>query len=134
LCGCETWSLTLKEEHRLRVFENRVLGRGFGPKRDKVTRGWRKVYDELHNLSCSPNNIRMIKSRRTRQARHQDSTGTWKICTKFLQKNLKGRHCSGDLVTHERIILKWFLWKQGGCGDWCVYLRIGISGGLLWTW
>jgi hypothetical protein len=49
--GCETWSLTLREEHRLRVFENRVLRRIFGPKRDEVTGGCRKLHnEELHNL------------------------------------------------------------------------------------
>jgi hypothetical protein len=54
--GCETWSLTLREEHRLRVFENRVLRRIFGPKRDEVIRGWEKLHnDELHNLFSSPN-------------------------------------------------------------------------------
>jgi hypothetical protein len=46
LYGCETWSLTLREEHRLRVFENRVLRRIFGPKRDEVTGGWRKLHNE----------------------------------------------------------------------------------------
>jgi hypothetical protein len=46
LYGCETWPLTLREEHRLRVFENRVLRRIFGPKRDEVTGGWRKLYNE----------------------------------------------------------------------------------------
>jgi hypothetical protein len=62
LYGCETWSLTSREEHRLRVFENRVLRRIFGPKRDEVTGDWRKLYkEELHNLCSSPNIIRMIK-------------------------------------------------------------------------
>jgi hypothetical protein len=71
LYGCETWSLTLREEHRLRVFENRVLRRIFGPKRDEVTWGWRKLHnDELHNLYSSPSIIRMIKSRRMRWAWH----------------------------------------------------------------
>jgi hypothetical protein len=52
LYGCETWSLTLREEHRLRVFENRVLRRIFGPKRYEVTGGWRKLHnEELHNLN-----------------------------------------------------------------------------------
>jgi hypothetical protein len=71
LYGCETWSLTLKEEHRLRVFENRVLGRIFGPKRDEVTGEWRKLHsEELHNLYSSPDIIRQIKSRRMRWAGH----------------------------------------------------------------
>jgi hypothetical protein len=52
LYGCETWSLTLKEEHRLKVFENRVLGKIFGPKRDEVTGEWRKLHNgELHNCT-----------------------------------------------------------------------------------
>jgi hypothetical protein len=56
LFGCETWSLTLREEHRLRVFENRVLSRIFGPKRDEVTGEWRKLHnEELHILYSSPN-------------------------------------------------------------------------------
>ena len=63
LYGCETWSLTLKEEHRLRVFENRVLRRIFGPKRDGVTGEWRKLRnEELNDLYCSPNIVRVMKS------------------------------------------------------------------------
>jgi hypothetical protein len=65
LYECENWSLTLREEHRLRVFENRVLRRIFGPKRGEVSGGWRKLHnEELHNLYSSPSIIRMIKSRR----------------------------------------------------------------------
>ena len=61
---CETWSLTLREERRLRVFENRVLRRIFGPRRDEVTGEWRKVHnEELNDLYCSPNIVRLIKSR-----------------------------------------------------------------------
>jgi hypothetical protein len=71
LFGCETWFLPLKEEHRLRIFENRVLRKIFGPKRDEVTGDWRKLhYEELHNLYSSPNIIRMIKLRRMRCAGH----------------------------------------------------------------
>jgi hypothetical protein len=62
LYGCEPWSLTLWEEHRLRVFENRVLRRIFGPKRDEVTGEWRKLHnEELRDLYCSPSIIRIIK-------------------------------------------------------------------------
>jgi hypothetical protein len=67
LYGCETWSPIVREEHKLRVFENRVLRRIFGPKRNRVTGGWRKLHnEELHNLSSSPSIIRIIKSRRMR--------------------------------------------------------------------
>jgi hypothetical protein len=69
--GCETWSLTLREEHRLRVFENRVLRRIFRPNRDEVTGEWRKLHNEqLHNLYLTPNFIRQIKRRRIRWATH----------------------------------------------------------------
>jgi hypothetical protein len=65
LYGCETWSLTLRAEHRLRVFENKVLKRIFGPKRDEVMRVWRKLHnEELCDLYSSPSIIRIIKSRR----------------------------------------------------------------------
>jgi hypothetical protein len=71
LYGCETWSLTLREEHKLRVFENRVLRRIFGPEWAGVTGGWRKLHnEELHNLYSSPCIIRVIKSRRMRWAGH----------------------------------------------------------------
>jgi hypothetical protein len=62
LYGCETWSLTLREEHRLRVFENKVRRRIFGSKRDEVTGDWRKLHnEEHHNLCPSPRIIRVIK-------------------------------------------------------------------------
>jgi hypothetical protein len=71
LYWCESWSLTLREEHRLRVFENRVLRRIFGPKRDEVTSAWRKLNNkELHDVYSSPSKIRIIKSRRMRWAGH----------------------------------------------------------------
>jgi hypothetical protein len=65
LYGCETWSLTLREEQRLRVFENKVLRRIFGPKRDEGTREWRRIHnEELNDMYSSPIIIRVIKSRR----------------------------------------------------------------------
>jgi hypothetical protein len=65
------WFLTLREEHRLKVFENRVLRKIFGPKRDEVTGEWRKLHsEELHNLYSSPDIIKQIKSRRIRWAVH----------------------------------------------------------------
>jgi hypothetical protein len=67
LYGCGTWSRTLREIHRLRVFEYRILRRIFGPKRDEVTGGWRKLHnEELRDLYSSPSIIRMIKSWRMR--------------------------------------------------------------------
>jgi hypothetical protein len=60
LYGCEIWSLALREEYRLRAFENRVLRRIFGPKKDEVTRGCKKLHNELLNVYSSSSIIRMI--------------------------------------------------------------------------
>jgi hypothetical protein len=71
LYWCETWSLTLRDEHRLRVFENRVLTRLFGLKRDEVMGEWRKLHnEELHDLYSSPSIIRILKSRKMRWVGH----------------------------------------------------------------
>jgi hypothetical protein len=71
LYGCETLSLKLREEHRLRVFENRVRRRISGPKRDEVKGGWRKLHnEELHGLYSSPSIVRVIKARRIRWEGH----------------------------------------------------------------
>jgi hypothetical protein len=65
LYGCETWSLTLREKKKLRVFKNVVLRRIFGPRRDEVTGKWRRLHnEELNDLYCSHNIVRVIKSRR----------------------------------------------------------------------
>jgi hypothetical protein len=84
LYRCKNWSLTLMEEHRLMVFENRVLRRIFGRKRDEVTGEWRRLHNEEHNnLYSSPNIIRVIKSRRMRWAGHvarmTDRRGTYRV-------------------------------------------------------
>ena len=84
MCGCETWSLTLREKRRLRVFENRMLRRIFESKRDEITREWRKQHNkELNDLYCSPNIVRVIKSRRMRWAGHVARMGTGKVHTGF---------------------------------------------------
>ena len=71
LYGCETWSLTLREERKLRVFQNTVLRRIFGPRRDEVTGEWRRLHnEELNDLQSSLNIVRVIKSRRMRWAGH----------------------------------------------------------------
>ena len=71
VCGCETWSLILMEERRVRVFENKVLSRTFGPKSDKITEEWRKLHNEELSDLCSSLNIFLeIKSRRMSWAGH----------------------------------------------------------------
>jgi hypothetical protein len=71
LYGCEAWSLTLREERRLKVSENRVLRRVFGPRRDEVTEKWRKLHnEELNDLYSLPNIVRVVKTRRMRWAGH----------------------------------------------------------------
>jgi hypothetical protein len=83
-------SLTLREEHRLRVFENRVLRRIFGPKRDEVTGGWRKLHnEELHGLYSSPSIVRVIKARRMRWAGHVAHMGEMRGAYNILVEGLK---------------------------------------------
>jgi hypothetical protein len=91
LYGCEALSLTLREEHRLRVFENRVLRRIFGPKRDE-DRSWRKLHNnELHSLYSSPNIGWVIKSRRIRWAGHVARMGEGRSVYRVLVGRPKGK-------------------------------------------
>jgi hypothetical protein len=100
LYGCETTSLTLREEHSLRVFENRVLMRIFGPKRDEVTGKWRKLHSgELHNLYSSPDIIRQMKSRRMRWAGHVARMGEGRNVCRVLVGKTEG---SGPLERPRR--------------------------------
>jgi hypothetical protein len=96
LCGCQTWSLTLREEHRLRVFENRVLRRIFGPKRDEITGEWRKLHnEELHDLYSSPSIIRIIKSGRMRWVEHVARMGEKRNAYRVLVGKPEGKRSLG---------------------------------------
>jgi hypothetical protein len=96
LCGCETWSLTLREEQRLRVFENWVLRRIFGPKKDEATGEWRRLHnEELNDLYSSPNVIRVIKSRRMRWAGHVARMGEKRDAYRILVGRPEGRRPLG---------------------------------------
>jgi hypothetical protein len=91
LYGCETWSLTLREERRLRVSENKVLRRVFGPKRDEVTGEWRNLHiEELNDLYSSPNIVRVVKSRRMRWAGHVECMGEDRGVHRVLVGNPEG--------------------------------------------
>jgi hypothetical protein len=84
LYGCETWLLTMREECRLKVFENRALRRRFGPKRDKVTGEWRKLHnEEFSDLYSSPNIVWVIQLRRMRWAGHVVLQGRGEAYTGF---------------------------------------------------
>jgi hypothetical protein len=92
LYGCETWSLTLRVQHRVRVSENRVLRRIFGPQRDEVTGEWRKLHsEELHILYSSPNIIRQIKSRRMRRVGHVACMGEKRNVYRVLMGKPEGK-------------------------------------------
>jgi hypothetical protein len=94
--GFNTWSLTLREEHRLKVFENRVLRRIFGPKRDEVTGGWRILHnEELHGLYSSPSIVRVIKARRMRWAGHVARMGVVRGTYNILVGKPEGRRPLG---------------------------------------
>jgi hypothetical protein len=97
LYGCETWSLNLRDEHRLRVFENRVLRRKIGPKRKEVTGGLIKLHnEELLNMYSPLSVIRMIKSRRIRWAWHEARMGGKRNVYRVLVGKPKGRRPLGN--------------------------------------
>jgi len=96
LYGCETWSLTLREGRRLRVFENRVLRNIFGPKRDEVTGEWRKLHNEkLSDLYSLPNIVRVVKSRRMRWAGHVARMGEGRRVRRVLVGKPEGKRPLG---------------------------------------
>ena len=120
LYGCETWSLTLREERKLRVFENMVLRRIFGPRRDEVLGEWRRVHnEELNDLYSSPNIVRVIKSRRMRWAGHVARMGEERGAYRILVGKPEGKRPLGRprrrCVDNMRMDL-----QEVGCGyvDW----------------
>src|SRR5215469_3256902 len=117
--GCETWSLTLREERRLRVFENRVSRRVFGPKRDEVTGEWRKLHnEELRDLYSLPNIMRVVKLRRMRWAGHVARMGEGRGVNRVLVGKPEGKR---PLVRPRRRWednIKEDLKEVGGVGAW----------------
>jgi hypothetical protein len=120
LYGCEIWSLTLNEEHRLRVFENKVLRRIFGPKRDEVTGRWKKLYnEELRDLYSSPRMIRIIKSMRMRWAGHVARMGEKRNAYRLLVAKPEGKRPLGRPRRRWVDNIKMDILKIGwGCVDW----------------
>jgi hypothetical protein len=112
IAGCEACSLTIREERKIRVFENRVLRSTFRPKRDKIVGYWRKLHnEELYNLCPSPNIIRMIKSTGLRWSDHVARLGRRLTHKGVWWKRQKERDPWEYLYVGERIILKWILEK-----------------------
>jgi hypothetical protein len=110
------------------VFEYRVLRRIFGPKRDKVTRDWRKLHnEELNDQYSSPNIFWMIKSRRKGWVGHVAFMGKVEVDTGFWSGNLRQRDHLEDSGMDGRIILRWIFRKWEVMGS--MYLRIGTGGG-----
>ena len=133
LYGCETWSLTLREECRVKVFENRVLRKIFGSKRDEVTGEWRKLHnEELSDLYSLPNIARVVKSRRMRWAVHVARMGEGRGVYRLLVGKPAGNDYWGDPRVDGSIILRW-IFRKWGVGVWTgsSWLRIVTGGGHL---
>jgi hypothetical protein len=121
LYGCETWSLTLREECRLRVFETRMLRRVFGPKRDEVTGELRKLHnEELNDLYFLPNIVRLVKSRRMRWAGHVARMMEDRGVHRVLVRKPKGKRTLGRPRRRWEDNIKMDLQEVGGRGrgDW----------------
>jgi hypothetical protein len=119
LYGCEIWSLTLREERRLRVFENRVLRRVFEPKRDEVTGEWRKLHkEELRDLYSLPNIVRVVKSIRMWWAGHVARMGEGRGVHRVLVGKPEGKRPVGRPRRRWEDNIKMDLQEVGGDGDW----------------
>ena len=129
LYGCETWSLTLREGRRLRVFENRVLRRIFGPKGDEVTGDWRKLHNkELNDLYSSPNIFRVIKSSRMRWAGNVACMGERRGVYRDLVGKPERKDHLEDPGVDGRIILRW-IFRKWNLGVWTGSSWLGIGTG-----
>jgi hypothetical protein len=126
LYGCETWSLTLREERKLRVFETRLLTRIFGPKRDEATEEWRRLHnEELNDLYSSPYIFRVTKSRGMRWARHVAHMGEKRGAYRILVGRPYGKRPLGK-PRH-----KWIFKKWDGHKHWIELAQDREGGGLL---
>jgi hypothetical protein len=133
LYWCGTWCLTVTKEHRLRVFENRVLRRMLGPKRDEVTGEWRRLHSgELRSSYLSKNIIRPIKSGRIRGAGHVARMGEGRKVHKGLVGKPEGKRLLGRPSVDDRMSLKWMFGRMAG-RVWIgfTWLRVGADGGIL---
>jgi len=132
LYGCETWSLKLREEHRL-TSENRVLRRIFGSKKDEVTRDWRKLhYEELNHTYSTPNIFQVIKSKRMRWSGHVALMGERRGVYRVLEGKPDGKNHLGYPGLDGRIILRW-VFRKWDVRVWTgsSWLRIETGGGHL---
>jgi len=122
----------LREERRLRVFENRVLRRVFGSKRDDVTGEWRKLHnEELRELYSLPNIVRVVKSRRMRWAGHVTRMGEERDVHRVLVGKLEGKRPLGRPRCRWEDNITMDLWEVGGVETGWIWLRIGTGGGHL---
>jgi hypothetical protein len=134
LYGCGTWTFTRREEHTLRVFENRILRRVFGPNRDEVTGEWRKWHsEELHNLYSYADIIRQVKTRRMRWAGHVARAGEERKMYKVLVGKPEGKSPLGRPRRRFEDGIRMDLRETGFVGVWIGFdwLRTGTGGGLL---
>jgi hypothetical protein len=126
LYGCGAWSLTLRDEQRLRLRENRVLRRIFGPKRDEVTGEWRKLHnEELRDLYPSTSIIRIIKLSRMRWAGHVAQMGKKRNAYRLLLGKREGKKPQEDQDGGACVLWNGMLWTG------LIWLRKGTNGGLL---
>jgi len=133
LYGFETWLLTFREERRLRMFEDRVLRRIFGPRLDEITGEWRKLHHEELSVPYSSSNIvRVIKSRRLRRTVHVGRMNDRRGVNRVWVETVKDRDHLEDPGVDVEIILRW-IFRKWVVGAWTgsSWLRIGTGGGRL---